>query len=241
MTKRGNASFHSFSTCCGSQPRLAALGSPFQGKGLAWTLPPSYGRRENAASQTSHEEGLRYENAAFPHCHFERKREIFFVRGQAKDVRIAASWKHRASSESEGRCFMQTALRKKTETGNEKDPSAALGMTKRGKRFFTFFHSATEANLRPFGAPPSRGRRENAASQTSHEEGLRYENAAFPHCHFERKREIFFVCGEAKAVRGAVNGKHRASCDWGGRCFMQELYEGKRKKETKKIPRLRSG
>ena len=28
-----------------SQPRLAALGSPFQGKGLAWTLPPSYGRR----------------------------------------------------------------------------------------------------------------------------------------------------------------------------------------------------
>ena len=45
MTKRGNASFHSFSTCCGSQPRLAALGSPFQGKGLAWTLPPSYGRR----------------------------------------------------------------------------------------------------------------------------------------------------------------------------------------------------
>ena len=29
----------------GSQPRLAALGSPFQGKGLAWTLPPSNGRR----------------------------------------------------------------------------------------------------------------------------------------------------------------------------------------------------
>ena len=29
----------------GSQPRLDALSSPFQGKGLAWTLPPSYGRR----------------------------------------------------------------------------------------------------------------------------------------------------------------------------------------------------
>ena len=28
-----------------SQPRLAALGSPFQGKGLARTLPPSSGRR----------------------------------------------------------------------------------------------------------------------------------------------------------------------------------------------------
>ena len=29
----------------GSQPRLAVLGSPFQGKGLAWIFPPSYGRR----------------------------------------------------------------------------------------------------------------------------------------------------------------------------------------------------
>ena len=27
----------------GSQPRLATLGSPFQGKGLAWTLPPLEG------------------------------------------------------------------------------------------------------------------------------------------------------------------------------------------------------
>ena len=74
-----------------------------------------------------------------PYCHFERKREIFFVRGQAKDVRIAASGKYRASSESEGQCFMQTALRKKTETGNEKDPSAALGMTKRGNASFHSF------------------------------------------------------------------------------------------------------
>ena len=32
-----------------SQPRLAALGSPFQGKGLAWTFPSSRGRGENAA------------------------------------------------------------------------------------------------------------------------------------------------------------------------------------------------
>ncbi len=29
----------------GSQPRLALLGSPFQGKGLTWIFPPSYGRR----------------------------------------------------------------------------------------------------------------------------------------------------------------------------------------------------
>ena len=107
-----------------------------------------------------------------PYCHFERKREIFFVRGQAKDVRIAASWKHLASSESEGRCFMQTALRKKTETGNEKDPSAVLGMTKRGNASFHSFSTCCGSQPRlaalvspfhrkglawPF--PPSVGRR----------------------------------------------------------------------------------
>ena len=98
---------------------------------------------------------LRYENAAFPHCHFERKREIFFVRGQAKDVRIAASGKHRAPSESEGRCFMQTALRKKTETGNEKDPSAALGMTKRGNASFHSFSTCcgSQPRLAALGSP----------------------------------------------------------------------------------------
>ena len=111
-----------------------------------------------------------------PYCHFERKREIFFVRGQAKDVRIAASGKHRAPSESEGRCFMQTALRKKTETGNEKDPSAALGMTKRGNASFHSFSTCcgSQPRLAALGSPfqgkglawtlpPSYGRRENAA------------------------------------------------------------------------------
>ena len=107
-----------------------------------------------------------------PYCHFERKREIFFVCGQAKDVRIAASGKHRAPSESEGRCFMQTALRKKTETGNEKDPSAALGMTKRGNASFHSFSTCCGSQPRlaavgsPFQGkglawtlPPSYGRR----------------------------------------------------------------------------------
>ena len=43
---------------------------------------------------------------------------------------------------------MQTALRRKTETGNEKDPSAALGMTKRGNvssHFFSFHCEPTSA------------------------------------------------------------------------------------------------
>ena len=45
FSKRGRQRGGGFAAPKGSQPRLAALGSPFQGKGLAWTLPPSYGRR----------------------------------------------------------------------------------------------------------------------------------------------------------------------------------------------------
>ena len=71
-----------------------------------------------------------------------------------------------------------------------------------GKRFSPFFHSATEANLRPFGAPPSRGRRESAVGIglpfLAHRlRGVPLQGKEgeyrFSHRHFERKREIFFV------------------------------------------------
>ena len=74
-----------------------------------------------------------------PYCHFERKREIFFVCDRSRHGRIADNGKHRTPCDVGSRCFMQTALRRKRETGNEKDPSAALGMTIRGKAYLTFF------------------------------------------------------------------------------------------------------
>ena len=52
--------------------------------------------------------------------HFERKREIFFVRGKAKDVRGTASGKHPAPCAPEERCFMQTDSRMKQKMANEK-------------------------------------------------------------------------------------------------------------------------
>ena len=67
--------------------------------------------------------------------HFERKREIFFVRGKAKDVRGTASGKHRTPCAPQKRCFMQTVPRRKENTANEKDPSATLGMTIREYSF----------------------------------------------------------------------------------------------------------
>ena len=140
-----------------------------------------------------------------PYCHFERKREIFFVRGQAKDVRIAASWKHRASRESEGRCFMQTALRRKTETGNEKDPSAALGMTKRGNASFHSFSTCcgSQPRLAALGSPfrgkglawslsPSRGRGGECRLTDFPRRRLMIRECHFPHIVISSESEKSF-------------------------------------------------
>ena len=67
--------------------------------------------------------------------HFERKREIFFVRGQGKGCERNGKREAPCSLRPEKRCFMQTAPRRKKNTANEKDPSAALGMTIRECRF----------------------------------------------------------------------------------------------------------
>ena len=89
-----------------------------------------------------------------PHIrHFERMREIFFVRGQAKvgGLRVAGSGKRRASYDLKARCFMQADSRMKQIMANEKDPSAPLGMTIREHRFsHVSFHPAEGANLRLF-------------------------------------------------------------------------------------------
>ena len=171
-----------------------------------------------------------------PYCHFERKREIFFVCGQATDVRIAASGKHRASRESEGRCFMQTALRKKTETGNEKDPSAALGMTKRGNASFHSFSTCygSQPRLAALGSPfqgkglawtrpPSCGRRCPKGAEVGwgkhyprwtkpspRGEGLRYEDAVFPILSFRAKARNLFRSRSGKGCEDS--GERETPC-----------------------------
>ena len=49
-----------------SQPRLAALGSPFQGKGLAWTLPPSSGRRCPEGAEVGSQQNEKKWEETFP-------------------------------------------------------------------------------------------------------------------------------------------------------------------------------
>ena len=145
--------------------------------------PPSRGRRENSA---------------FSHRHFERKREIFFVpffhdpfakpfRGSTASVlpRYGVS-----------RSLLSNTLRL---TANEKDPSAALGMTKRGKRFFTFFSLRYGSQPPPPSGPllPEKG-----GGMPPHRLPMKkaYDTRIpLPHIrHFERTREIFFVRGQEK-------------------------------------------
>ena len=97
--------------------------------------PPSKGRRENTDSQTPHTDGFRYENAASPHSSFRAKARNLFRSRSRKNVRGAGNGKPSAPCAPEERCFMQTAPHRKRNTANEKDPSAALGMTIREYRF----------------------------------------------------------------------------------------------------------
>ncbi len=110
----------------------------------------------------------------FLHRHFERKREIFFVRGQAKVVREAGNGKHRmlhVTGDHGASC--RWIYEGKQQTANEKDPSAALGMTKRGNASRPFLFNPEQKPISPLRGtsfqrkeekvvktylPPSRGR-----------------------------------------------------------------------------------
>ena len=73
VSSRHNLREHPSTAPKGSQPRLAALGSPFQGKGLAWILPPSYGRRCPEGAEVGW--GKRYEKERERSSQVRRLRE----------------------------------------------------------------------------------------------------------------------------------------------------------------------
>ena len=163
-----------------------------------------------------------------PHSSFRAKTRNLFRSRQGKGCERSGKRETPCSLPPKKRCFMQTAPHRKRNTANEKDPSTALGMTIRECRF----PHATFSPLR-CQSPPLR-----TASFQRKEAEYRFARIR----HFERKREIFFVRGKAKAVRGTASGKHPAPCPPrknGVSC--RPLHAGKRTRQTKKNPRLRSG
>ena len=96
------------------------------------------------------------ENTAFPVSSFRAKREIFLAHWSDKRCgRAVNTVLHRTWNDGLPHMYCFPACKK--------DPSAALGMTKREDGLSHFSsHPAAGANLRPFGAPPSKGRREKS-------------------------------------------------------------------------------
>ena len=176
------------------------------------------GRRENAASQTPHTDGFRYENGASPHSSFRAKARNLFRSRSRKNVRGAGNGKPSAPCAPEERCFMQTAPHRKRNTANEKDPSAALGMTIRECRLSAQLSVLCESQPPPLWGTSFHGK----------EGECRFARIR----HFERKREIFFVRGKTKAVRGTASGKHPAPCAPKKRCFMQAVSCRKMKEKS---------
>ena len=203
----------------------------------------------------------------FLHRHFERKREIFFVRGQAKVVREAGNGKHRmlhVTGDHGASC--RWIYEGKQQTANEKDPSAALGMTKRGNASRPFLFNPEQ---KPISAPsghllPEEGGRSGMSSPSTPfpwkgdarraggvAEGMRAkptsiaapppsrgrrENAAFPASSFRAEARNLFRSRSGKSCEGSGERETPyASCDWGSRCFMQmdlrrKTANGKRKR-----------
>ncbi len=98
----------------------------------------------------------------------------------------------------------------------KKDPSAALGMTKREDGLsYISFHPPERANLRPFGAPPSRGRREKFKILFSPWGRQRNENTAALHHSLPLEGKVHQRGNAIKLSGRSFLAPHRGSCPEG--------------------------
>ncbi len=129
--------------------------------------------------------------------------------------------KHRTLCGVESRCFMQTALRRKTETANEKDPSTALGMTIRERAV-----SHSLSSLGGSEPPPLRG------ASFRGKEGV----CRLPASSFRAKARNLFRSRSGKRGEDDGSRKHRTLCGVGSRCFMQTALRRKTETANEKDP-----
>ena len=131
----------------------------------------------------------RCENTVFPYRHFERKREIFFVGAHERNGRASENGKRRTPYASESRRFKQAG---KANGQRKKHPRLCLGG--RYEKMLLTHSCLFRCVSQP---PPLRG------TSFHRKEGESCPRIASPYRHFERKREIFFVCGQEET------GEHR--------------------------------
>ena len=132
--KRGNASTHFF-LFCGSQPP-PLRGTSFQRKEGDTRMPPS------------------------PWCHFERTREIFFVCGQEKRCEERGHGKHCTPKQLGITVLHADSFTKENENGKRKRSLGCARDDETRKCLYPFLFILRQPTSAPFGASPSRGRRE---------------------------------------------------------------------------------
>ena len=172
-------------------------------------------RQERERGNTS--QGRKLRVSPSPYRHFERSEKSSLHTGETESVRQASE----RLSDQPHAC--RTPLRQERSLGCARDDETRDGLS------HVSSYPAARANLRPFGAPPSRGRREKckslprivissearnlpctegadrALAQES-ERGKRLkqaisESTAFPASSFRAKREIFFAHRKTESVR----------------------------------------
>ena len=164
------------------------------------------GRRESAASRAPHEDGFRYENTAPLYLLFRAKARNLFRSREDKGCERNGKRETPCSLRPEKTVFHADRSTQEKEHGKRKRSLGSARDDDTRDRFPHIpFHTSARANLRPFGPPPSMGRRWKAASQTPHPNGFRYENAASPHSSFRAKARNLFRSRQGKGCER--NGK----------------------------------
>ena len=187
-------------------------------------------------AQTPHTEGLRYENTASPHSSFRAKARNLFRSWEGKGCERNGKREAPYSLRPPKTVFHADRSTQEKERGKRK---RSLGCARDDDTRIPLparFSSRCDANLRPFGAPPSMGRRENAASRAPHEDGFRYENAASPHSSFRAKARNLFRSRQGKGCERS--GKRETPCSLRPqkRYFMQTVPRRKENTANEKDP-----
>ena len=162
----------------------------------------------------------------FPASSFRAEARNLFRLRSGKQCEERDHEKHRTPNDLEARCFMQMYVHRKKKTANEKDPSAALGMTKREQGCFPFFSSRLESQL-----PPLRG------TSFHGKEGV----CRLPASSFRAEARNLFRLRSGKQCEERGTGNTALPTTWKHGVSCRCMYTGKRKRQTKKIPRLCSG
>ena len=157
------------------------------------------GRRENAASQTPHEDGLRYENTASPHSSFRAKARNLFRSRQGKGCERNGKRETPYSLRPPKTVFHADRSTQEKEHGKRK---RSLGSARDDDTRMTLSRTTFSPLREPTSAPLGHLLPWEGGRMPPHRLPIQMAfdtKMPLPRIrHFERKRDIFFVRGQGK-------------------------------------------